>query len=139
MAAGFRRGGTGALFASACTEITHPAQGTASGSQARPPLREALLRDGADQALAQPCERGAFDLRELPEVAGDRAFAGDPDAPRDSRAGGCQDGRARTSVAARHPYDISGVDEAIDKAHGPRVGQADDLTEGLKGPPGRKV
>src|SRR2546426_9947931 len=101
MAAGFRRGGTGALFTFACTEITHPAQGTASGSQARPPLREALLRDGADQALAQPRERGAIDVRELLEVAGDGAFAGDPSAPRDSHAGGCQAVRARTSGAAR--------------------------------------
>ena len=133
------RGWTGALVASACGEVTHPAQGAASGCQAGRTLVEALLRDCADQALAQLGESGAFDRRELPEGAGNRALAGDPDALRDSRAGSRQDGRARPCVVARPPRDIAGVDQAIDKANGPRVGQANDPTEGLLGPPWREV
>jgi hypothetical protein len=72
-------------------------------------------------------------------MTGDRALAGEPHALRDCRASFGQDGRARSGVAARHPCDIAGVDETIDKANGPGVGQAKDLTEGLNGPPGREV
>jgi hypothetical protein len=106
--------GTVAFVASAYCEITHPAQGAPSGRGAGRTLGEALLCEFADHALSEHRQGGALDSREPSDGAGDRALAGEPDAPRDFGASGSQDRQAGAGVAAWAPCDISGSHKAID-------------------------
>ena len=124
-------GRAGAVVASARGEVAHSAESTASRGATPGALLQSLLREFADQALAELGEGGALAVGQLSDRPRNRAVPDGSNSVRHGDAGGCQSDGDRPSVAAGAPLRVSGGDKAIHQSHGSRVGQANDLTEGV--------